>query len=113
MTTWRTIRPLIFALLLAAAAGFFDAVRDTLDHHFDTSVFKGLLNAPFWNPLHPENDNVTRIFSYPVDAWHLCKSAMLCCAFAVYFFRGPWWGYFLIGVTYIGSFNLFYDIILR
>jgi hypothetical protein len=102
-------------IVCALLAGFFCAVMDTLAHHWDSSVFMDK-DTPFWNPLHKDNDKVKRIFGWPMDAWHIAKSLFLFCAFSVSFFDSmlnPYLQFGLIGVTFIASFNLFYNKILR
>lgn len=110
---------MIFQALLVALAAFFKAVSDTLAHHFDTSVFRFKLLSPFWNPNHPKNDEVKRIFNYPLDAWHISNSIMVCLFIAGIFFPVDvsfWWRallYVCLGGLFILVFNIFYDKVLR
>lgn len=97
------------ALILLAA--ICKAIADTLDHHFDLSVFK---NKPrsFWDPniVHKTGK---QIFGYPIDAWHLLNSAMIVCFITAIAIHKPvlaW--YFEIpigGVWFIVVFNTFYN----
>ena len=103
------------ALILLAA--IFKAIADTLDHHFYTSIFLRWKDKPFWNPLHERNDAVKRIFSYPIDAWHLANSGMIVC-FIVAVSVSNLNYYWLIqvvggGILFNLVFNLFYNKILR
>ncbi len=101
---------MISSLIFVVLAGFFTAVMDTLAHHFDTSVFKKR-NTAFWNPLHPDNDKVSRIFSYPLDAWHLAKSAMIICFLLAGGFA--WYWSLGLGFSFVIVFNWFYNKVLR
>lgn len=106
---------LVPAILIFWAA-LFKAVADTLDHHFDTSVFKGLARS-FWDP------NVIvktspQILGYPLDAWHLANSGMLSCFLLLPFFYKksklkPWLEFIIAGVSFNLVFNLFYNVLLR
>jgi hypothetical protein len=100
--------------IFLAIAAIFNAIMDTLTHHFSTSVFKNK-NEEFWNP------NVSWKFAtffpytkYRVDAWHLAKSAMIVnICLAIVSFNGNWWEFFILGLLWNFSFNIFYNKILR
>jgi hypothetical protein len=116
---------LSFAIILLAAC--FKAIADTLAHHFDTSMFKKW-NTPFWNPLHAKNDSVKKIFRYPLDAWHIANSGMICAFLALFVYAifysielpaiqlftiQPWHVFIVAGIWYNFIFWLCYDKLLR
>lgn len=98
-------------LLLICLAGVFNAFADTLQHHFDTSIFRNLPRKWF-DPNLPIREAPV-IFKYPVDAWHIAGSAevVLFCVCVV--FHRPQFDWYIellsAGVAYIVSFNLFYN----
>lgn len=78
----------IISILLVAIAGICDAVKDTLNYHFEQSIFSKL-NGDFWDArtswankykdvvsLRPKFLGSTTIFSWVTDGWHLFQ--MLC-----------------------------------
>lgn len=99
---------------------------DTLTHHYYRSIFfKKDFNKYFWNPeeswLHAKMLPFTK---YRLDAWHLFKSAMIifqASAIITAWIETPlfnvWWFYLsffiLLGIVWNGTFNLFYNHILR
>lgn len=94
------------------SAAFFKAVMDTLAHHFTTSIFCKW-DTPFWNPLHPYNGAVKKVFRYPIDAWHIAGSGMiisflLAAAFNTKSIR-PEWYLLIMGIWHNVVFNLFYN----
>ncbi len=114
---------LLISLLLFALGAFFNAVMDTLSHHFMISIFKDK-DPSFWNPW--VSGNVQKFVpgtKYRIDAWHLSKSAMIIslALSAVILIGGiggdiQWWWYLLIfvlqGLVWNGTFNLFYNHLL-
>ncbi len=104
--------------ILLIFAAFFNAVMDTLAHHYSTSVFKNK-DQEFWNP------NVSWKFAkflpytkYRVDAWHLSKSMMIfSMCFAIVFYKvvfyNCWIDFILLGCTWNVVFNYSYDVILK
>lgn len=101
-------------LLLVIGAAIFNAVMDTLAHHFAVSIFKNL-NKGFWFPI-MSSDSALRIGSYKVDAWHLAKSSMIVCwCFAVALHPGgfDWMDFVFAGYFYNIIFELFYSELLR
>lgn len=105
----------IVSPILIVVAAIFKAVADTVDHHFDTSVFRRL-NVAFWD-RDISSDRAKRIGGYKVDAWHLCMSAMiilfiLAAAFHKAYFA--WYWELAIGwPLWNFPFNLFYNVLLR
>lgn len=109
-------------LVLAAV---FSAVADTLQHHFETSVFKWK-DPRWWNPnISWEYVGFLRLWKlkskYRPDAWHLSKSAMITCfiLFGLLFPFSLWHvGVLLAALAICGGawvlvFNLFYNHLLR
>jgi len=115
--------PLVLSLVFFALAAIMNAVMDTLQFHFERSIFKGK-DPNFWNPN--ISWNFARIIpytGYKVDGWHLSKSMMIifCALSATVLLKGvdpfsPWWGYLLIftvyGIVWNMVFNLFFDRLL-
>lgn len=115
---------LSLSLFCFALAGAMNAVMDTLDHHFTTSIFLGL-NDQWWNPAiswHNKYDysfpfNITQIS----DGWHFFKTLMLVTIIYTSIFTGRrlviTWGRVIVytilyGLAWNLSFNLFYNILL-
>jgi hypothetical protein len=101
--------------ILIFFSAFFKAVADTLDDHFDTSIFKKL---PWqsWDA----NRATTKTFwftGYKFDPWHICGSLMIICfALAIVFndLNFNWkWQILCIGAEYNIVFGLFYSKFLR
>lgn len=104
----------ISALILAA---FFKAVADTLQHHFETSIFKKK-DVRWWNPAFSwKYVKFLPHSKYRPDAWHLSNSLMIVSfiCFGVFFEHHIHWVLEVIaaGIIYNLSFILFYDEILR
>jgi len=101
--------------ILLIAAAIFKAVADTVDHHFDTSIFRRY-DPKFWD-RDISSDKAKRIFGYKIDAWHISLSFMICCMIAAAIFHQPklaWYWEFVIGGTMWNIvFNIFYNRILR
>lgn len=78
---------LYISILFFILSGAFEAVMDTLQFHYDNSIFVKLSNETFWNPQeswvnkYKNNDpkmgekflGSTTIFVGLTDAWHLFK----------------------------------------
>ena len=106
--------------ILILIAGISKAIQDTLEFHFDTSVFKNLGN--FWNPAtswknkykngDPKQGEAflgsTTIFVSLTDAWHLFglfRDFSLVGGFAIAALN-PW---LLLGyILFFGSFHIFF-----
>lgn len=114
---------IIISLMFFSLAAYFNAVMDTLQFHFDRSVFSHK-DPNFWNPA--KSWQAAKFFpgtKYRMDAWHLFKSAMIVSSAlsAVVLLYGldfvmPWWGYpgilIVYGVVWIATFNAFFDVLL-
>lgn len=123
------------ALLFFALAGVFNAVCDTLQHHFETSIFDRL-NPKFWDPN--KSWLYTPLFKFRVfkwtiqtqyrpDAWHLSKSATIVCfacgaAFCkplafhianIHLIVAGVWLVLVLGFVFMVVFNTFYNHLLR
>jgi hypothetical protein len=98
-------------LILAASC---NAIMDTLQHHFSTSIFKNK-NPKFWNPnVSWQFVNFLPFTKYRADAWHLAKSVMVInICISIVFFNGYWWEFFIFGTVWNLTFNLFYNKILK
>lgn len=89
------------------------------NENFFESIFKDW-NQSFWYKR-VSWKTAKRIFSYPVDAWHLSKSAMvICLVLSIVFFR--WHPKNLLedisliaayGILWNGGFWLFYNKLFR
>jgi hypothetical protein len=111
-----------FAVLTAwflLQAAFSKAVADTLNHHFDTSVFKKL-NARFWNPAVSSTAAKFLPFTkFRWDAWHIANTLMIDSFIASIAVQLPfvWYyklaGFLASGLIFIVDFNEFYNHILR
>jgi len=77
----------IFFLILITAAGFFEGCMDTLQFHYEMSVFKNLKNQFFWDPEKSwvnkyKNNDFKKGPKFPfsttflvslTDGWHMLK----------------------------------------
>jgi hypothetical protein len=98
-------------------AALFKSVADTLQHHYDTSIFKH--KAPkFWNPaISYRYVKFLPLTKYRPDGWHLANSAMIVCFVCAAVLHRPvlaWYYEILIGgAWFIVVFNTFYNKLLR
>lgn len=115
----------MWTILLITLAAIFKAVADTLDDHFDTSIFRSK-DPLVWDANH---STVRKwwITNYKPDPWHICNSLMIVCLFACIVIQQPFfikigsfelemWGGFafiLYGVWFNIVFELFYSKWLR
>lgn len=101
--------------ILLIAAAIFKAVADTVDHHFDTSIFRRH-DPNFWD-RDISSDKAKRIFGYKLDAWHIALSLMIVCMILAIIFHQrklDWYLELIIGgVIWNSVFSLFYNKILR
>ncbi len=105
----------MIAAILILIAAICKAFADTLDQHFDTSIFRNW-SRKYFDP------NITiktapKIFSFPLDGWHIANSGMIVCficavvfndAVLKWYFQIPTWG-FVFNI----SFSIFYNKIFR
>jgi len=114
-----------------ALAAFFNAVMDTLAHHYYTSIFNDKkYDRQFYNPALSDHSYIIPNTKYKCDAWHLSKSSMIicqatsnCCIFVVGVQLIPETSIWIIGLDvsvlmivlgfiWNGVFNLFYNKVL-
>jgi hypothetical protein len=92
------------------------ALADTLDQHFDKSIFRHK-NRKYWDP----NVNIKsapQIFGYPLDVWHIANSIGIFSWLAIPHFYNQqlryWWlDYAAGGMIFIIVFNIFYNKLFR
>lgn len=108
------IHGILISLLIIFLAAMFKAIADTVDHHFDTSIFR-LYNQSFWN-RDVSSEKAKRIFGYKIDAWHLALSAQIVCWLILPFVHEQklrWiWELAIGGLFFNIVFNIFYNKIL-
>lgn len=102
------IRPVVIIILAAVCKAF----ADTLDHHFDTSVFRNL-PAKWFDP-NVITKTAPEIFNYPLDAWHLANSLQICLWIALPFVYKPvlkrwYFDFAAAGMIFVVVFNIFYN----
>jgi hypothetical protein len=107
---------LFLSILFIVIAAICKAMADTLDQHFDTSIFRDKPRRT-WDPNVIQKTNAS-VFGYPLDAWHVINSIQLCSWFALMVVYRPvlpdWWmDYGAGGTVFIIAFNLFYNKIFR
>lgn len=66
----------MISIILFAFAAFFTAVIDTLQFHYERSVFAKLKQS-FWNRQYSWKNK--KILGSAFDAWHVAKFLQLCC----------------------------------
>jgi hypothetical protein len=123
---------LTYSLIIIAA--ICNAVMDTIKHHWENSVFYWHFEVPgFWYKFfHKEGWSNSYIDNDPkkgrkiflgmpihpafLDGWHFCKSLMLTCfilAIVTFDLTYPSIHFITLGMTWILTFNVFYNKILR
>ena len=110
----------MYACTLAAVC---KAFADTLDHHFDTSIFRHKPRK--WYDPNVVIKSAPKIFGYPLDAWHIANSLQLASWLAlphlyhpfVFGFSKDWLevavNYGIDATAFLIVFNLFYNKIFR
>ena len=120
---------MVIAIIFIILAAICNAVMDTLKHHYYVSIFryKFGINNTFWN-----EDNINGkppyfipYTKYKLNAWHLFKSGMICFLLGAVVMAhrngeaifNVWWFYIVeyiyFGLTWNGTFNLFYNHLLK
>lgn len=107
---------MILAITLISVAAVCKALADTLDHHFDTSVFRGK-SRKYWDP-NVIRKTAPKILGYPLDAWHIANSLQICSWLGLAVTYRPvlpsWWmDYLAGGILFVVVFNTFYNKIFR
>jgi hypothetical protein len=109
-----TILTAVFILL----AGVCKAVADTLQHHFQQSVFKWW-DPRFWDgAVSWQYAHYLKFTRYKIDGWHIANSLMiLFFCLAIAFHKTGRFDVFLEVIMYGGlfdiAFNIFYNKILK
>jgi hypothetical protein len=103
----------MLAIIFIALAAVCKSISDTLQHHFDSSVFAEL-NKRFWDPAFSWKFVKFLPFTkYRPDAWHLSNSGMiLFFTLAVCFNDLSWhpvWQIAAMGSVFVFVFNIFYN----
>lgn len=107
----------MLSIALWCLAAIFNSIMDALEEgHFQTSIFRNL-NQKFWYKSESWK-HAKRIFGYPIDAWHLSKSAMIICLLAIaanYITPFPyyWLNFISLGGMWNLLFNVFYNHIFK
>lgn len=102
-------------ILICIAAGFCKAIVDTIEHHYNESIFVNMSKWWFhdWKRKYNYPKYLRKIIVPFLDGWHcfdLCRTLLF---ISLVFFKGDYIDY-LIGLgTFLLTFNLFYDIILK
>jgi len=116
-------------IVLAVLSGMFDAVCDTLMHHFNISIFSGKSN--WWNPKEswkykyklddPKNGSrfpgSTTVLVFTTDAWHFFKFLRKTCVETAMMLPltlvWPWWtvlvGVLVFKICYGAGFQPLYN----
>lgn len=122
---------IFLSMFFWASAAFFNAVMDTLAHHYYNSIFNDKkFDSVFYNPALSDKSYVVPCTKYKCDAWHLSKSSMIICqalSCCFTFLAGvqmiPDTSVWIIGIdvsvlmivlgiVWNGTFNLFYNKVL-
>lgn len=108
----------MITILLISLAAIFKAVADTLDDHFDTSIFRR--KDPMVWDANMSKVKKFWITNYKPDPWHISNSLLLICLFFAILFNDldrfglPWYVDMIgIGIIYNLVFEVFYDKIFR
>ena len=97
-------------------AGALNAVMDRIENeNFYVSIFSKL-NEKFWYKRESWK-HAKKTFGYKWDAWHITKSLMIIClCLAIVMYKSVfniWIEFIVLGLIWNGSFNLFYNRILK
>jgi hypothetical protein len=109
----------MLSILLIALAAMFKAVVDTLQFHYERSVFK-LLPKKWWKHFDPEISwqlPYLPFTEYPPDARHIANSLMQACfLLAIFCYKPTGFGrvmdFVMCSLMVVMVFNLFYNRIL-
>lgn len=102
-------------IILVILAALFKSVADTLEHHFDTSVFKKL-KPELWDP---DRSTVKTwwITHYKIDPWHVANSMFIVSFILAAILNTLTWKWYLqllvLGTVFNLVFEVFYSKILR
>lgn len=109
---------MLAGILCIAGASIMKAVADTLEHHYDTSIFKKW-NSKWWNPA--ESYLVVKFLpwtKYRPDPWHLANSCMMVLVVLYGFFYEPVFSKWYLELAMYGGlwilpFNLCYNTLFK
>jgi hypothetical protein len=107
----------MYAIILIAFAAICKAVADTLQHHYERSIFS-YEDPKFWNPsISWQYAPFVRFTKYRLDAWHLFNTGMQGFFIAAVFAYEPtmfgrWIDFFACSGVVVLVFNLFYNRLL-
>jgi len=105
----------VIAEILIPIAAVCKALADTLDHHFDTSIFRDKPRK--WFDPNVIVKSAPKIFNYPLDVWHLANSGMIGCFILAAIFNDTqtawYWQLAIDGTLFVVVFNSFYNKIFR
>lgn len=110
------------SFLFFGIASMLNAVMDTLQFHFYSSVFSRR-DPKFWDPaVSWKGSYVLPFTKYKLDAWHMSKSLMIifqALACVILLFGDYDYGFFRVfliliiyGIIWNGVFNLFWNYLL-
>jgi len=103
----------MLSILFFILSAICNSVMDTLDFHFESSVFKKL-SPDFWNPQ-VSWKSCKKIAGYHIDGWHLCKSLMIIFLIAsVLTYNFPfilWIGVVIYGVVWNVVFSVMFKLL--
>lgn len=115
---------MIRAILVILAAILFACMdRVSSPGEFGNSIFKHL-NIKFYSKADSTDARRIPFTDYPLNFWHLCKSAAIGCLLGLIFtssyllFIENFWvrnstEYVILGTLFIQTFNLFYNHVLK
>lgn len=123
----------MLSLILLFIAGISKAVMDTLNFHYDLSIFENFKKQNWWNPAiswmnkYKDGDiskgekfpGSTTVFVWLTDAWHFFQHIMIFSLILSIVLYLPFTPFLLLDfvilyITFTGTFELFYSkIFLR
>lgn len=116
---------MIASICFCILAGVFNAIMDTLQFRFNTSIFKGWRDQ-FWNPelswmnkwKGGDKKNGERfplsstVLVFTTDGWHLMKSGLIFSfAFAIVCYSPHWgffWDFLILNLVYRSVFEFLF-----
>lgn len=104
----------MISLHLIVLAAIFKSIADTLDEHFEVSIFKKL-NPKWWSKnVSWKYVRFLPLTHYRPDAWHLANSAMIISFVLAVVFYQPWLGqwyydFIAFGFAFNVTFEFFYS----
>ena len=110
---------IIIPILLVILSGISKAIMDTIQFHFDKSVFKGEWFDPnkSWNNKYTWSNNkfLSWLLQNPLvfltDAWHFFGMIQRMSIFSILFFHITWWWVPILYVIFALTFHIFFTYI--